>query len=429
MSTPTTTTSKHCRVLILGSGPAGYSAAVYAARANLKPVLITGLAQGGQLMTTTDVDNWPADADGVQGPDLMTRFQKHAERFNTEIVFDHIHTVRLKETPITLVGDQGTYTCDALVIATGASAMYLGLPSEERFMGKGVSGCATCDGFFYKNQDVSVIGGGNTAVEEALFLTNFAEKVVVVHRRDSFRAERIMQDRLFKNPKIEVVWNSVLEEVMGTDDPKTVRTVQLTQGALQALKERIYDIVITEMKDYAVLREQQAEMLLTVLPQLAALGPLWAKLGIQMTEFRDKEQLLQMVEPGVAHHDGAGAFAPGPDLHGRAQARRHFLLQAREVAVGSRLAAALAGALEQALHQRLGFAYREAAGGNAVRRFDLARAVQCQQRPRVPLRDLPRHDALDVDETESAVVAPKHVACEKIRVIEAYPQRARHDRR
>jgi thioredoxin reductase (NADPH) len=183
-----TTTTKHCRVLILGSGPAGYSAAVYAARANLKPVLITGLAQGGQLMTTTDVDNWPADADGVQGPDLMARFQKHAERFNTEMIFDHIHTVKLKETPITLVGDQGTYTCDALIISTGASAMYLGLPSEEKFMGKGVSGCATCDGFFYKNQDVAVIGGGNTAVEEALYLTNIAKHVTIVHRRDSTNA-------------------------------------------------------------------------------------------------------------------------------------------------------------------------------------------------------------------------------------------------
>ncbi|MCW5606085.1 MAG: FAD-dependent oxidoreductase, partial [Burkholderiales bacterium] len=191
-----TDTAKHCRVLILGSGPAGYAAAVYAARANLKPVLITGLAQGGQLMTTTEVDNWPADADGVQGPDLMARFLKHAERFNTEIVFDHIHTVRLKETPITLVGDQGTYTCDALIIATGASAMYLGLPSEEKFMGKGVSGCATCDGFFYKNQDVAVIGGGNTAVEEALYLTNIAKHVTVVHRRDRFRAEAIMVDKL-----------------------------------------------------------------------------------------------------------------------------------------------------------------------------------------------------------------------------------------
>ena len=215
-STPSST--KHCRVLILGSGPAGYSAAVYAARANLKPVLITGMAQGGQLMTTTDVDNWPADADGVQGPELMARFQKHAERFNTEMIFDHIHTVRLKDGPITLVGDQGTYTCDALIIATGASAMYLGLPSEEKFMGKGVSGCATCDGFFYKNQDVAVIGGGNTAVEEALYLTNIARHVTVVHRRDKFRAEAILIDKLNERVaagKATIVWDHVLDEVLG----------------------------------------------------------------------------------------------------------------------------------------------------------------------------------------------------------------------
>src|SRR6478609_4806582 len=188
--------TRHSRLLILGSGPAGYSAAVYAARANLKPRLITGLAQGGQLMTTTDVDNWPADAMGVQGPELMDRFLKHAERFETEIVFDQIHTVKLKEKPITLVGDNSTYTCDALIIATGASAMYLGLPSEEAFMGRGVSGCATCDGFFYKEQDVAVIGGGNTAVEEALYLTNIARHVTVVHRRDKFRAEAILVDKL-----------------------------------------------------------------------------------------------------------------------------------------------------------------------------------------------------------------------------------------
>jgi thioredoxin reductase (NADPH) len=185
---------KHCRVLILGSGPAGYSAAVYAARANLKPVLLTGLAQGGQLMTTTDVDNWPADADGVQGPDLMERFLKHAQRFNTVVIFDHVHTVRLKETPLTLVGDQGTYTCDALIIATGASAMYLGLASENKFMGRGVSGCATCDGFFYKGQEVAVVGGGNTAVEEALYLANIASHVTIIHRRDKFRAEAILVD-------------------------------------------------------------------------------------------------------------------------------------------------------------------------------------------------------------------------------------------
>ncbi|MBL0141239.1 MAG: thioredoxin-disulfide reductase [Betaproteobacteria bacterium] len=211
-------TTRHSRLLILGSGPAGYTAAVYAARANLKPVLITGLAQGGQLMTTTDVDNWPADAAGVQGPELMERFQKHAERFETEIVFDHIHTAKLAAKPITLVGDSGTYTCDALIIATGASAMYLGLPSEQAFMGKGVSGCATCDGFFYKNQDVCVVGGGNTAVEEALYLANIARHVTVVHRRDKFRAEKILQDKLFarvKEGKVTLALNETLDEVLG----------------------------------------------------------------------------------------------------------------------------------------------------------------------------------------------------------------------
>src|SRR5512134_3524193 len=187
---------RHASLLILGSGPAGYTAAVYAARANLKPVLITGLAQGGQLTTTTDVDNWPADAAGVQGPELMERFLKHAERFGTEIIFDHIHTARLKERPLTLIGDHGSYTCDALIIATGASAMYLGLPSETKFMGRGVSGCATCDGFFYKGEEVAVVGGGNTAVEEALYLTNIASHVTVVHRRDKFRAEAILVDKL-----------------------------------------------------------------------------------------------------------------------------------------------------------------------------------------------------------------------------------------
>src|SRR6476619_2053063 len=196
-----TTSIRHCPLLILGSGPAGYSAAVYAARANLKPVLITGLAQGGQLMTTTDVDNWPADADGVMGPDLMARFQRHAERVDTELVCDHIHTAHLRERPIRLVGDSGEYTCDALVIATGASARYLGLPSEEEYMGKGVSACATCDGFFYKAQDVVVIGGGNTAVEEALYLSNIAKHVTIVHRRDKFRAEAILVDRLMAKTK------------------------------------------------------------------------------------------------------------------------------------------------------------------------------------------------------------------------------------
>ncbi|MCC6197460.1 MAG: thioredoxin-disulfide reductase [Burkholderiales bacterium] len=212
---------KHARLVILGSGPAGYTAAVYAARANLEPVLITGLAQGGQLMTTTDVDNWPADADGVQGPDLMARFQQHAERFATEVVFDHIHTVHLKERPFRLVGDSGEYTCDALVIATGASARYLGLPSEEAYMGKGVSACATCDGFFYKGQDVVVIGGGNTAVEEALYLSNIAKHVTIVHRRDKFRAEAILVDRLMAKTKaggnMTVIWDHTLDEVLGND--------------------------------------------------------------------------------------------------------------------------------------------------------------------------------------------------------------------
>ena len=211
-------TTKHHRLIILGSGPAGYSAAVYAARANLKPVLITGLAQGGQLMTTTDVDNWPADADGVQGPELMERFLKHAERFGTEIVFDHINRVQLKEKPMTLEGDSATYTCDALVIATGASARYLGLPSESAFMGKGVSACATCDGFFYKGEDVAVIGGGNTAVEEALYLSNIAKSVTLVHRRDKLRAEAILIDKLMERVKsgnLRVEWNQTLDEVLG----------------------------------------------------------------------------------------------------------------------------------------------------------------------------------------------------------------------
>jgi thioredoxin reductase (NADPH) len=230
------TTAKHQRLLILGSGPAGYTAAVYAARANLKPVLVTGLAQGGQLMTTTDVDNWPADAGGVQGPELMERFLKHAERFGTEIIFDHIHTVKLGETPFVLTGDQGTYTADALIIATGASAMYLGLPSEEKFMGKGVSGCATCDGFFYKGQDVAVIGGGNTAVEEALYLTNIAKHVTVVHRRDKFRAEAILVDKLKEKVgagKAEILWDHVLDEVVGDNTGVTgMRVKNVKSGAV-----------------------------------------------------------------------------------------------------------------------------------------------------------------------------------------------------
>ncbi len=210
--------ARHSRLIILGSGPAGYTAAVYAARANLKPVLITGLAQGGQLMTTTDVDNWPADADGVQGPDLMARFQRHAERFETEMLFDHIHTAHLTEKPIRLIGDSGEYTCDALIIATGATAQYLGLPSEEAFAGRGVSACATCDGFFYRNHDVAVIGGGNAAVEEALYLANIARHVTVVHRREKFRAEKILQDKLFEKAqqgKVTLRWHSTLDEVLG----------------------------------------------------------------------------------------------------------------------------------------------------------------------------------------------------------------------
>lgn len=216
--------TKHAHLLILGSGPAGYSAAVYAARANLKPVLITGIAQGGQLMTTTEVDNWPADADGVMGPELMARFQKHAERFNTEMIFDHIHTTHLTEKPIRLVGDSGEYTCDALIIATGASAKYLGLPSEEKFAGKGVSACATCDGFFYRNQEVAVIGGGNTAVEETLYLSNIASKVTLVHRRDKFKAEAILVDKLMervKEGKVVLETFHTLDEVLGNDSGVT----------------------------------------------------------------------------------------------------------------------------------------------------------------------------------------------------------------
>jgi thioredoxin reductase (NADPH) len=211
-------TTRHARLLILGSGPAGYTAAVYAARANLRPVLITGIAQGGQLMTTTDVDNWPADASGVQGPELMQRFQAHAERFETAVVFDHIHTVKLGQRPFVLEGDSGTYTCDALIIATGATAKYLGIPSEQKLMGKGVSACATCDGFFYKNQDVVVVGGGNTAVEEALYLANICNSVTLVHRRDKFRAEKIMIDKLMKRVeegKVRLVLDSVVDEVLG----------------------------------------------------------------------------------------------------------------------------------------------------------------------------------------------------------------------
>ncbi|MDR2877672.1 MAG: thioredoxin-disulfide reductase [Chromatiales bacterium] len=215
---------KHSRLIILGSGPAGYTAAVYAARANLKPTLITGLQQGGQLTTTTEVDNWPGDADGVQGPELMERMRRHAERFETEMIFDHIHTAELTQRPFRLIGDHGTYTCDALIIATGASAKYLGLPSEESFMGKGVSACATCDGFFYRNQKVVVVGGGNTAVEEALYLSHLAAEVHVVHRRDRFRAERIMIDKLMEkaqNGNVRIHWNATLDEVLGNESGVT----------------------------------------------------------------------------------------------------------------------------------------------------------------------------------------------------------------
>jgi thioredoxin reductase (NADPH) len=225
--------AQHHRLIILGSGPAGYTAAIYAARANLNPALITGLAQGGQMMTTTDVDNWPADAMGVQGPELMARFQQHAERFHTQMIFDQIHTAKLQQKPFLLVGDAGSYTCDALIIATGASAQYLGLPSEEAFMGRGVSGCATCDGFFYKGQDVAVVGGGNTAVEEALYLSNIAKHVTLVHRRDTFRAERIMVDHLMekvKEGKITLQLDSTLEEVLGDASGVTGMRVKLVKS-------------------------------------------------------------------------------------------------------------------------------------------------------------------------------------------------------
>ncbi len=223
--------SKHCRLLILGSGPAGYTAAVYAARAALEPVLLTGIEQGGQLTTTTDVDNWPGDDQGVEGPELMQRMQRHAERFGTEIIFDHIHTTDLNQRPFRLIGDAGEYTCDALIIATGASAMYLGLDSEEAFKGRGVSACATCDGFFYKNQPVAVVGGGNTAVEEALYLSNIASKVTVIHRRDSFRSEKILSAQLLKKAEegnVDILWNHELDEVLGDDAGVTGLRVKST---------------------------------------------------------------------------------------------------------------------------------------------------------------------------------------------------------
>ena len=251
---------KHCRLLILGSGPAGYTAAVYAARANLRPVLLTGLAPGGQLTTTTDVDNWPADANGVQGPELMQRFQKHAERFETEIIFDQIHTVQVKETPKRLEGDQGTYTCDALVIATGASARYLGIESEQQFMGKGVSACATCDGFFYKGQDVAVVGGGNTAVEEALYLSNITRHVTVIHRRDKFRAEKILQKKLLERSNVDIRWNQVLEEVLGDQrGVNGIRVKNVRTGALEQLQVQGLFIAIGHTPNTAIF-EKQLEM-------------------------------------------------------------------------------------------------------------------------------------------------------------------------
>ncbi|KRG58087.1 thioredoxin reductase [Stenotrophomonas koreensis] len=243
MSTP-----KHIRLLILGSGPAGWTAAVYAARANLKPVVITGLQQGGQLMTTTEVDNWPGDAHGLMGPDLMARMQAHAERFDTEVIFDHIHSADLSKRPFTLTGDNGTYTCDALILATGATAKYLGIPSEEAFKGRGVSACATCDGFFYRDQDVVVVGGGNTAVEEALYLSNIARKVYLVHRRDTLRAEKIMQDKLFAKVaagKIETVWHHQVDEVLGNEMGVTgVRVKSTLDGSTREIAAHGFFVAI-----------------------------------------------------------------------------------------------------------------------------------------------------------------------------------------
>jgi thioredoxin reductase (NADPH) len=227
------TEPKHCQLLILGSGPAGYTAAVYAARANLNPVLITGIEQGGQLTTTTDVDNWPGGKEGLQGPELMEDMLSHAQRYNTEIIFDHIHTAKLSQRPFTLIGDSGSYTCDALIIATGASARYLGLESEEKFKGKGVSACATCDGFFYRGKEVAVIGGGNTAVEEALYLANIASKVTLIHRRDELRAEKILQDQLFGKVKegvVEIPWSHVLDEVLGDESGVTGIRIKSTKN-------------------------------------------------------------------------------------------------------------------------------------------------------------------------------------------------------
>ncbi len=252
--------ARHLRLLILGSGPAGYTAAVYAARANLRPVLITGIAQGGQLMTTTDVDDWPADAEGVQGPDLMQRFQRHAERFETEVIFDHINTVLLERRPFLLEGDASTYTCDALVIATGASAKYLGLPSEQKFMGRGVSACATCDGFFYKGQDVVVVGGGNTAVEEALYLANICRNVTLVHRRDKFRAEKIMIDKLTRRVaegRISLALDSVVDEVLGDSSGVTaVRAKNVKTGSPRDIQTKGLFVAIGHTPNTEIFRGQ-----------------------------------------------------------------------------------------------------------------------------------------------------------------------------
>jgi thioredoxin reductase (NADPH) len=254
--------TKHCRLLILGSGPAGYTAAVYAARANLNPVLVTGIQQGGQLTTTTDVDNWPGDAEGVQGPELMERMQRHAERFGTEIIFDHINQVELQQRPFRLTGDSGEYTCDALIIATGATAKYLGLDSEENFKGRGVSACATCDGFFYKNQAVAVIGGGNTAVEEALYLSNIAAKVTVVHRRDSFKAEKILINQLLdkaKNGNVEILWNHNLDEVLGDQSGVTGLRLRDNDGATREIQVQGVFIAIGHAPNTGIF-EGQLEM-------------------------------------------------------------------------------------------------------------------------------------------------------------------------
>ena len=252
--------AKHCRLLILGSGPAGYTAAVYAARAALEPVLVTGIEQGGQLTTTTDVDNWPGDDEGVQGPELMQRMERHAQRFGTEIVFDHIHTADLSQRPFKLTGDAGEYTCDALIIATGASAKYLGMESEENFKGRGVSACATCDGFFYKGQPVAVVGGGNTAVEEALYLSNIASKVTVVHRRDSFRAEKILSNKLLKRAeegKVEILWNHTLDEVLGDDAGVTGMRVKSTQDdSTQEVDVQGVFIAIGHQPNTSIFKEQ-----------------------------------------------------------------------------------------------------------------------------------------------------------------------------